>query len=69
MNIAVLALGLLVLLMMAVTVYGALMATSLKEKMDPQVASAIFIVLGGMTFISFLLWALVHKLIPSPIPL
>ena len=68
MKLALLSIGLLMTLIMAGTIYGAIMVTDVgKSGVNQQDASAVFIVLLGMTFVSFLLWAIVAKLVQPPI--
>ena len=64
MKVALLAIGMLLALMLALTIYGAIMATDID--VNQRYASAAFIMLSGMTFISFILWAIVANLVPAP---
>ena len=64
MKAAALAIGMLLALMLAVTIYGAIMATDIQ--VNQKYASAAFILLSGMTFISFILWTISSKLVPAP---
>jgi hypothetical protein len=70
MRLGLLAIGMLILLMMATTIYGAIMVTPYgKDQTDGPTAGAVFIVMGGFTFIAFLVWGMMAKLVPSPVPM
>jgi hypothetical protein len=70
MRLGLLAIGMLLLLMMSATVYGAIMETPYgKNSADGPTAGAVFIILGGFTFIAFLVWGMMAKLVPSPVPM
>lgn len=66
MHPAVLVIGMVMLLMLAVTIYGAIMVTDLGNEVNTKDAGAVFLVLGGLTLTSIMLWALTHNLIPTP---
>ncbi len=66
MHPAVLVIGMVMLLMLATTIYGAIMVTDLGDKVNTRDAGAVFLVLGGLTLTAIMLWALTHRLIPTP---
>ena len=66
MHPAVLVIGMVMLLMLAVTIYGAIMVTDLGSEVNTKDAGAVFLVLGGLTLTAIMLWALTHNLIPTP---
>lgn len=66
MHPAALVIGMVMLLMLAVTIYGGIMMTDASNKVNTKDAGAVFLVLGGLTLTAIMLWALTHKLIPTP---
>lgn len=66
MNFAALAIGMITLLMLAVTIYGAIMVTDVGDEVNTKAAGSVFLLLGGLTITSLFLWGLTHKIIPSP---
>ncbi len=69
MNFAVLAIGMITLLMLSVTIYGAIMVSDVGAEVNTKAAGSIFLLLGGLTITTLFLWALVHNVIPSPVPM
>lgn len=54
-----------VILIFAISIFGAIMVTDQKEHVNLSDAGSAFIVLIGLTLISFFVWGVAIKIIPS----